>query len=102
MIKKRSTCGLLKKRKFESLDTESLVNDIKDILDENDFEFYDKQRDGGEWVMEFYINRDTWTCVFLSIDSSVDVKVYRADNNKLTSLNIRDAKDLRKLEAELF
>jgi hypothetical protein len=105
MIRK-SLHGSFKNRRFESLDVESLLESTKDILDENDFDLYGRHQDGS-WVEEFYINDETWTTVFLSVDdskpnNSVYVKIYSPQNNNSVNLRIGYERDLKRFESELL
>lgn len=101
---RRSLPEVLRNRKFEASSTKNLTNDIKNILDRNGFEFYDKREDG-TLVEEFYINNDSWMTVFLSADSKTNNSVYvtiSSPQNDSVNLEIKNTKDLKKFEFELF
>lgn len=105
---KRSLRGGFKNRRFESVeldDAEDLLESAKYILDENDFDLYDRRQDGS-WVEEFYINNELWTIVFLSVDSKTEnpvyVKVFSPQNNNSINHRIRNVDDLRRFEDDLF
>lgn len=94
-----------RKNESDLLEVENLADGARAILDENGFDLYGSRQDG-TWAEEFYINSESWTTVFLSVDNktndSVYVKILSPQNNNSVNLKIRHAGNLKRLEDELF